>query len=159
MNRNPCIERSIEFAVKSSGLSGFSEVERRDWHWQCHCRHDRDSWPQIKQEQINFQRLHGVRGSNLFHLYSIQELNTRHGVLTADNPKHAAGGPPRVVEAVAVHLRRQIWNLCWQGSVCRDVRECSTWGINNTPRFGNRYFENRNGEEEVPGLSTRNIAL
>lgn len=60
VNRNPCIERSIEFAVKSSGLSGFSEVERRDWHWQCHCRHDRDSWPQIKQEQINFQRLHGV---------------------------------------------------------------------------------------------------
>ena len=68
--------------------------------------------------------------------------------------KHASGGIEGVVETTSIYRRRQVGNF--RG--CRPVRSLPTFKVqgptnhsSNSPRFGNRYYENRNPEEEVPG--------
>lgn len=64
-----------------------------------------------------------------------------------------------MVEADAIHWRCQGRISDWQGSVRPDLFASSLIVHIEYHRFGNRYFENRNPEEEIPGKQGTGLSL
>lgn len=134
-----CIsEQSIHrVVVVRSPLGGTDTTHYNPWEWpSCF-----GETPQSRQPPARTS----ARTSELHHRH--------HGLPTQDHPFAASSRVEGVVAAVAIHRRCQVWDVQGQRPVRLNYfltfRTCRTHDVS---RFGNRYFENLNPEEEIPGV-------
>lgn len=114
------------------------------------CKAEKEFCDQHAQTSANQSASHQHPSRNL----NFHTIKRYHGIFSAIHSQHSSKRGQGMVEADAVYRRCEVWCYGWEGSVCfflilspHVIRSKPT----ATTRFGNRYFENLNAEEEIPG--------